>query len=70
MSAILDTEMALHVEFCRWNLSEIEMEAAPEDPACMAYTRFVLERGMSGDLLDLHIAWRFASSVMLRLVPG
>ena len=57
MSAILDTEMALHVEFCRgWNLSEIEMEAAPEDPACMAYTRFVLERGMSGDLLDLHIA--------------
>ena len=22
----------------------------------MAYTRFVLERGMSGDLLDLHIA--------------
>jgi len=57
MSAILDTEMALHVEFCQgWGLSEADMEGAPEASACMAYTRFVLERGMSGDLLDLHIA--------------
>jgi thiaminase/transcriptional activator TenA len=32
------------------------METAPEGSACMAYTRFVLERGMSGDLLDLHTA--------------
>jgi thiaminase/transcriptional activator TenA len=57
MSAILDTEMALHVEFCReWGLSEADIETAPEASACMAYTRFVLERGMSGDLLDLHIA--------------
>ena len=37
-------------------IQRIDMEAAPEDLACMAYTRFVLERGMSGDLLDLHIA--------------
>ena len=57
MSAILDTEMTLHVEFCqKWGLSEADMETAPEGSACMAYTRFVLERGMSGDLLDLHIA--------------
>ncbi len=28
----------------------------PEDPANMAYTRYVLERGLSGDSLDLAVA--------------
>ena len=57
MSAILDIEMGLHVEFCAgWGLKEAEMQSAPEAFACMAYTRFVLERGMAGDLLDLHAA--------------
>ena len=32
------------------------MEATPEARETMAYTRFVLERGMAGDLLDLHVA--------------
>tara|TARA_E500000331_G_scaffold258765_1_gene249618 strand:+ start:107 stop:787 length:681 start_codon:yes stop_codon:yes gene_type:complete len=57
MSAILDIEMGLHVEFCAgWGLTEADMQSAPEASACMAYTRFVLERGMAGDLLDLHAA--------------
>jgi len=57
MSAILDIEMGLHVQFCEgWGLTEADMAAAPEASACMAYTRFVLERGMAGDLLDLHAA--------------
>lgn len=57
VSAIVDTEMSLHVEFCsRWGLSETEMAALPEDPANMAYTRYVLERGLSGDSLDLAVA--------------
>lgn len=57
MSALVDTEMRLHVGYCAgWGLSEAEMEALPEQPATIAYTRFVLERGMAGDLLDLHVA--------------
>jgi len=57
ISAIVDVEMDLHVKYCAdWGLSEAEMAAVPEDPACMAYTRFVLERGMAGDILDLHTA--------------
>lgn len=56
-SAILDTEMALHVAFCAgWGLDEAAMASAPEDPATLAYTRYVLERGLAGDLLDLHVA--------------
>lgn len=57
ISGILDVEMDLHVKYCAgWGLTEAEMAALPEDPACMAYTRFVLERGMAGDVLDLHVA--------------
>lgn len=56
-SALVDTEMKLHVKFCAgWGLTEAEMEALPEDGPTVAYTRFVLDRGMAGDLLDLHVA--------------
>lgn len=57
MNAILDTEMALHVEYCRgWGLDEAAMTALPEATATMAYTRYVLEAGLQGDLLDLYVA--------------
>ncbi|HUT51424.1 MAG TPA: thiaminase II [Alphaproteobacteria bacterium] len=57
LSAILDIEMELHVKFCAgWGLSEPEMAALPEDSATTAYTRYVLETGIAGDLLDLHAA--------------
>jgi thiaminase/transcriptional activator TenA len=57
LNAILETEMALHVKYCQgWGLTEKEMEAKEEARANMAYTRYVLERGLSGDLLDLHVA--------------
>ncbi|WP_142850890.1 thiaminase II [Telmatospirillum sp. J64-1] len=56
MAAILD-EMGLHVRYCQnWGLSKDEMQSLPEARATMAYTRFVLEKGMAGDLLDLHVA--------------
>ena len=54
---ILDVEMGLHVKYCGgWGLTEQQMAAMPEDTANMAYTRFVLERGLAGDALDLHVA--------------
>ena len=57
LGGILDTEMGLHVRFCaEWGLSREDLESAPEATATIAYTRFVLERGMAGDVLDLHTA--------------
>lgn len=56
LAAILD-EMDLHVRLCgRWALSPEDIEAAPEHQATVAYTRFVLDCGAAGDLLDLHVA--------------
>ncbi len=57
VKGLLDVEMSLHVKFCAgWGLSEAEMEALPEARATMAYTRFVLDCGMAGDILDLYVA--------------
>ena len=57
LSAIIDVEMALHVEFCRgWGLDEGAMAALSEADETIAYTRYVLEKGLQGDLLDLHVA--------------
>lgn len=57
LSAILDVEMDLHIRLCgRWGLTPDQIEAAPEHRATVAYTRFVLDCGVSGDLLDLHVA--------------
>ncbi len=57
VDGILNTEMALHIEYCKgWGLDEAAMAALPEAKATMAYTRFVLESGMAGDSLDLYVA--------------
>ena len=57
LSGIVDVEMDLHVRFCAdWGLTEAELASAPEAMETTAYTRYVFERGMAGDLLDLHVA--------------
>ncbi len=57
LDAHLNMEIELHVKFCSgWGISSKDMEATPEAGATMAYTRYVLERGSAGDVLDLHVA--------------
>jgi thiaminase (transcriptional activator TenA) len=57
VAATLDVEIGLHIDYCRgWGLSEAAMAAEPEASATIAYTRFVLDRGLAGDRLDLEVA--------------
>jgi thiaminase (transcriptional activator TenA) len=57
VAATLDIEIGLHIDYCRgWGLSEAAMKAEPEAMATIAYSRFVLDRGLAGDRLDLEIA--------------
>ncbi|WP_290651469.1 thiaminase II [Aquisalimonas sp.] len=57
MKAIVDMEMDLHVQYCQeWGISEDDLAQLPEARATMAYTRYVLDTGNRGDLLDLHVA--------------
>jgi thiaminase/transcriptional activator TenA len=57
LSAILDVEMSLHVKLCAgWGLSPRDLEQAPSAAETLAYTRYVLDAGMRGDLLSLKVA--------------
>ena len=57
LQAIVDVEIGLHESYCTdWGVDSATLEAAPEHNATLAYTRYVLERGMAGDLLDLYVA--------------
>jgi len=57
LKAIVDIELDLHVQYCAdWGVSETDLATLPESRATTAYTRYVLDVGMQGDLLDLHVA--------------
>lgn len=57
LKAIVDIELDLHIAYCKeWGISEDDLAALPEARPTMAYTRYVLDAGHRGDLLDLHVA--------------
>lgn len=54
--AILD-ETKLHLKYCaEWGLSEGDVVRTPETAETVSYTRWVLDRGLHGDILDLEVA--------------
>ena len=68
LSAILDVEMNLHLKLCAgWGLSPHDLERAPPAIEMLAYTRYVLDTGMRGDLLALQVALAEGSSVVVML---
>ncbi|WFE75682.1 TenA family protein [Roseinatronobacter sp. S2] len=55
--ALVHHEMPLHLDICaREGIDAAALEATVEAPANLAYTRYVLEAGYSGDFLDLMAA--------------
>ncbi|WP_372615379.1 thiaminase II, partial [Aquicoccus sp.] len=54
VDALVNHELGLHVRTCAGEgLSETDLHHAEEHPANLAYTRYVLDAGHSGDFLDL-----------------
>jgi thiaminase/transcriptional activator TenA len=54
VQALVHEEMPLHVQICaREGIDAAALEETEEAPANLAYTRYVLEAGYSGDFLDL-----------------
>ncbi len=57
LAAIYNVEMDLHVKLCAgWGLSPGNLEQAKPAAETLAYTRYVLDAGMRGDLLSLQVA--------------
>lgn len=55
--ALVHVEMPLHLQICAAEgISAADLEATEEAPENLAYTRYVLEAGYSGDFLDLMAA--------------
>ncbi|PWE32807.1 thiaminase II [Maritimibacter sp. 55A14] len=54
VDALVNGEISLHVKTCaEAGLSEADLFGAEEHPANLAYTRYVMDAGHSGDFLDL-----------------
>lgn len=50
-------EIKLHIQFCeRWGIDEKTLFSTEESTACVAYTRYVLDCGMTGGLPELYTA--------------
>ena len=50
-------EMTMHVAYCaEWGIPEAAILAEPDALETVAYTRWVLDRGIAGDILDLEVA--------------
>ncbi|MEM6306680.1 MAG: thiaminase II [Pseudomonadota bacterium] len=54
VNALINEEIALHIQTCAAaGIDETALFSEPERPENLAYTRYVLDAGHSGDLLDL-----------------
>ncbi|KAI7885414.1 hypothetical protein K492DRAFT_157338 [Lichtheimia hyalospora FSU 10163] len=50
-------EMQMHLKYCEsWGISKEDILATPESVYNVAYTRYVLDKGATGDQLDLQVA--------------
>ncbi len=57
LHSTLNTEMQLHVLFSeRFGVSESDLQNADESLENLAYTRYVLDMGLSGDILNLYVS--------------
>ncbi len=55
--AILEHEINHHVEYCKnWQISLQDMENTEEDYGTIAYTRYVIDVALSGNLQSLYVA--------------
>lgn len=57
LSALVEHEISLHIDYCReWGLEEKDILEIPEGVATVAYTRYLIDAGLQGDLADLYAA--------------
>ena len=57
VTALLASEINHHVDYCsNWGLTESDLEAEDEDFGTVAYTRYVIDAGIKGNIFDLYVA--------------
>ena len=57
LHAIVSIELELHEDYCRsWDIDRATLDQTDENSATIAYTRYVLDCGLTGDILELYTA--------------
>ena len=57
LKAILEVEIKLHVEYCeKWGINQCDLESTLREPETSSYINYVMNCGLEGSLLDLHVA--------------
>lgn len=57
LTGLIENEIQLHINYCKeWGVQVEQLDEMQEGVATVAYTRFVLDTGQSGDLTDLLVA--------------
>lgn len=57
LTGLIEHEIQLHINYCQeWDIQTQQLDQLEEGVATVAYTRFVLDTGQSGDLIDLLVA--------------
>jgi thiaminase/transcriptional activator TenA len=57
VTALLASEINHHLDYCStWGVTESDLEAEDEDFGTVAYTRYVMDAGMKGNIVDLYVA--------------
>ncbi len=57
LKGLIEHEISLHITYCHgYGLSEHDLNQVSEDVATVAYTRYVLDCGHQGNLVDLFVA--------------
>jgi len=57
LHGLINVEMDMHISYCKeWGIDVDTLEHVEEAQENLAYTRYVLDRGMAGDVFDLLIA--------------
>ena len=57
LNGIINMELDLHIQYCQnRGIDQKTLETTVESTPNMAYTRYVMERGLAGDLSDLNVA--------------
>ncbi|WP_444903122.1 thiaminase II [Microbulbifer sp. CnH-101-E] len=55
LSNLIEHEFSLHMDYClEWGLQESDVMDIPEGFATVAYTRYLIDVGLQGDLADLY----------------
>lgn len=56
MKGIIEVELPFHISYCKeWGITQEQLESSPRSLELIAYSHYLLNKSMQGDILDLMV---------------